>query len=115
MVGDVPREKEAGGALTRAIDYSSPPRIESVQPGLPGDRARLKPGDLVVRANGATVESRLQFTRIIRGCFHRPVEETEARDCHPLTFVIVPERRYGLDPPTRRAAAYVLAAMAVLS
>ena len=115
IVVDVPREQEARGALIRAIDYYFPPRIESVQPGLPGDRARLKPGDLVVRANGDTVESWLQFTRIIRGSVHRPVEVTVVRDGHPLTVVIVPERRYGLDPHTEQDVAYGFAGIGVVT
>ena len=86
-----------------------------MQPGLPGDRARLKPGDLVVRANGDTVESWLQFTRIIRGSVHRPVEVTVVRDGHPLTVVIVPERRYGLDPHTEQDVAYGFAGIGVVT
>ena len=103
---DVPREEGARLALIHAIDYYLPPRIESVQPGLPGDRGGLKPGDLVVRANTDTIASWTQFTRLIRWSIHRPVDVTVWRDGRPVVVQIVPERRYGPDPHTGTDVAY---------
>jgi regulator of sigma E protease len=115
LVVDVPRAQEARGAVIRAIDSYFPPRIETVQPGLPGDRAGLKPGDLVVRANGDTVESWLQFTRIIRASVHRPVSVKVMRAGRPVSVVVVPERRYGPDPHTEQDIAYGFAGIGVVT
>ncbi len=115
LMVDVPRAQEARGAVIRAIDFYFPSRIETVQPGLPGDRAGLKAGDLVVRANGDTVESWLQFTRIIRASVHRPVNVNVVRNGRAVSVVVVPERRYGPDSHTEQEVAYGFAGIGVVT
>jgi len=107
IVLDVPRgDEDARVALLRALDNFFPCRIDVVTPGLPADRAGLKPGDLVVRANGDTVSSWNQFTRLVRRSVHRPVAVTVRRDGRTVDVRLVPERRFGPDPHSGLEVAY---------
>src|SRR5439155_873400 len=45
-------------ALAQALTRPDPPRLGLFEPGRPAIRAGLRPGDLLVRANGDTVRSR---------------------------------------------------------
>ena len=83
-----------------------PCRIDIVTPELPADRTGLKPGDLVVRANGDTVLSWTQFTRLVRRSVHRPVAVTVWRDGRTVDVRLVPERQFGPDPHTGEEVAY---------
>jgi len=42
-------------ALAQALTRLDPPRLGIVEPGRPAIRAGLRPGDLLVRANGDTL------------------------------------------------------------
>jgi regulator of sigma E protease len=81
----------ARGRAAGALIPLSPPRIGVVIPGLPGYRAGLKPGDLVVRAKGDTVRSWIALVQAIRASPGRALELVVQRDGALIPVTVVPE------------------------
>jgi len=67
------------------------PEIESVVPGLPAQRAGLKPGDLLIRLNGDTVRSWGQMVGVVRRSAGQPLTMTVLRAGQLVTVRLAPE------------------------
>jgi regulator of sigma E protease len=75
----------------RALFPFWPPRIGVLVPGQAGYRAGLKPGDLVIRANGDTIRSWLQLVGAIRGSPGTPLRLSIWREDTLVQVTVVPE------------------------
>lgn len=95
--GDVARE--LGLDLWRART-----RIEKVLPGGAGERAGLRAGDLVLRADGKVVEDGLAFSEAMRAAGGRPVRLEVERAGRVLPLTLTPE----LDAASGRGVARVM-------
>ena len=83
-----PRDRSrALGALSPRF----PARLGVLEPGRPGYRARLKPGDLIVRADGDTILSWSQAVTAIWGHAGRPLRLDVLRGDSVLSIIVTPE------------------------
>ena len=90
------------GAITALV----PARLGILEPGRPGYRAGLKPGDLIVRANGDTVRSWLGFVSAIWRSPGRSLTLDVLRDDSLLHVTLVPEVHRDSAPLGQRPAVY---------
>ncbi len=64
--------------------------IASLSPGMPADRAGLKPGDVIRTANGEPLRSLYRLHEIIRAASGKPVEIVYERDGVRRTVTVTP-------------------------
>ena len=69
------------------------PRVPGVNQGEPGDRAGIKPGDVIAAVNGKTITFRSQLMDAIATHPEQPVTISVLRDGHRLDIQATPERR----------------------
>ena len=69
------------------------PRVPGVNRGEPGDRAGIKPGDVIAAVNGQTITFRSQLMDAIATHPEQPVTISVIRDGHTLDVHATPERR----------------------
>jgi regulator of sigma E protease len=69
------------------------PRVPGVNRGEPGDRAGIKPGDVIAAVNGKTITFRSQLMDAIATHPEQPVTISVLRDGHLLDIQATPERR----------------------
>jgi regulator of sigma E protease len=69
------------------------PRVPGVNRGEPGDRAGIKPGDVIAAVNGKTITFRSQLMDAIATHPEQPVTISVLRDGHRLDIQASPERR----------------------
>ncbi|QOY92840.1 RIP metalloprotease RseP [Massilia sp. UMI-21] len=79
-------------------------RIEKVLPGGAGERGGLRPGDLILRADGNPVEDGMAFTEIMRAASGRTVRLEVERAGRVLPLAVTPDQ----DPASGRGVARVL-------
>ena len=85
--GSVRDRARVYGALSPLL----PPRLGIVEPGRPGYRAGLKPGDLIVRADGDTIRSWSQAVASIWAHPGRPLQLDVLRGDSLLSVKLTPE------------------------
>jgi regulator of sigma E protease len=108
-----PRDR---GRVAGALDPLLPPRIGVLLPGRAGYRAGLKPGDIIVRANGDTIPSWRILVQTIRSSPGKALDLAVWRNDSLLSVRVVPDAvpdssrgtgaTYGqigtsVDPPVR--------------
>ncbi len=79
------------GRILGAIGPLVPPRLGILEPGRPGYRAGLRPGDLIVRANGDTIRS---WSAAVAAIWHspgRPLALDVLRGDSLLRVMVTPE------------------------
>jgi regulator of sigma E protease len=69
------------------------PRVPGVNRGEPGDRAGIKPGDVIAAVNGKTITFRSQLMDAIATHPEQPVTISVLRDGRSLSIQATPERR----------------------
>ena len=100
-----------GGLVTRqavagALVRLDPPRLGILEPGRPAIRAGLKPGDVLLRANGDTVRS---WSDVLHAVWHspgRPLRFDVLRGATVLPVTVVPEARTETDTTSPRPRSY---------
>src|SRR5213596_4102832 len=80
-------------ALAQALTRLDPPRIGLLEPGRPAIRAGLRPGDLLVRANGDTVRSWSEVLRTVWNSPEKPVRFDVLRDGQIVQVTVRSEER----------------------
>ncbi len=93
-------------ALAQALVRLDPPRLGILEPGRPAIRAGLKPGDLILRANGDTVESWSDVLHAVWGSPGKPLRFDVLRDGATLQVSLVPETRTETDTSSPRPRVY---------
>src|SRR5207244_2331592 len=93
-------------ALAQALTRLDPPRLGLVEPGRPAIRAGLRPGDLLVRANGDTVRSWSEVLRTVWSSPEKPVRFDVLRDGQIVQVTVVPERKVETDSASPRPHVY---------
>jgi regulator of sigma E protease len=81
-------EVPAPGTLAKLGVIPATALISQVSPGSPAERAGLRPGDLILTADGAPVGSFASFAQTVRTSGGRPIELTHARagEIHEVTI-----------------------------
>ena len=69
------------------------PHLLSISPGEPGERAGLKPGDVIVAVDGETMTFQNQFREAIRKHPEMPMTLTVRREGTDLAVKVTPEKR----------------------
>ena len=87
-------------ALLRALIPLWEPRLGDVQPGRPGARAGLQPGDMVVAAGRDTVRYWQQLVRVIEGHPGDTVLLSVLRDGAVQSVAVVPQAEEQVDRET---------------
>src|SRR2546423_1253881 len=100
--GGLPPRRARGQAPPRL----DPPRLGLVGPGRPAIRAGLRPGDLLVRANGDTVRSWSEVLRTVWSSPEKPVRFDVLRDGQIVQVTVVPERKVETDSASPRPHVY---------
>ena len=93
-------------AVAQALVRLDPPRLGILEPGRPALRAGLKPGDLLVRANGDTLRS---WTAVLHAVWRspgQPIRFDVVRDGAPLSITVVPETKTETDTASPRPRVY---------
>lgn len=67
-----------------------PPRMDKIKEDSPAASAGLEPGDLIVKADGVTVQNWNQWVKIIRGSPGKPIQTVIDRDGVQLTINLRP-------------------------
>jgi regulator of sigma E protease len=83
-----------------------PPRIGIIEPGRPGYRAGLRPGDLIVRADGDTIRS---WSAAVAAIWRHPDRQMRLdvlRDGSLLTLTVTPEMHTDSAAQPPRPAVY---------
>ena len=68
------------------------PHLTQVSPGEPGARAGLKPGDVIVAADGKTMTFHTDFRSVISKNPDKPIRLSILRDGAPQTIVVTPRK-----------------------
>lgn len=96
-----------GGLATRqavavALVRLDPPRLGLLELGRPAIRAGLKPGDLLLRANGDTLRSWTAVIHMVRRHPGQPLRFDVLRGTSPLQVTVVPDSQTDSDSTTPR-------------
>ncbi len=100
--GGLATRQAVAGALVRL----DPPRLGILEPGRPAIRAGLKPGDVLLRANGDTVRS---WSDVLHAVWHSPGQPLRfdvLRGTTMLQLTVVPETRTETDTTSPRPRIY---------
>lgn len=97
------RDREA---LIGAVVPLEPPRIGLVDPGLPAGRAGLRPGDLIVRVNGDTVESWSALLQVVWRSPDRQISLDALRGDSVVHLTLIPKRLVETDSTSPRPKVY---------
>jgi regulator of sigma E protease len=93
-------------ALAQALVRLDPPRLGILEPGRPALRAGLKPGDLLLRANGDTLRS---WTAVLHAVWRspgKPIRFDVQRGAELLNITVVPEAKTETDTASPRPHVY---------
>jgi len=93
-------------ALAQALARLDPPRLGIVEPGRPAIRAGLKPGDVLVRANGDTLRSWSEVLHMVWNSPGKPVKFDVLRDAQLVSVTVVPESKVETDSASPRPHVY---------
>ena len=93
-------------ALAQALTRLDPPRLGIVEPGRPAIRAGLKPGDLLLRANGDTLRSWSAVLHVVWNSPGKPVHFDVLRDGRVEQVTVVPESKIETDSASPRPHVY---------
>lgn len=93
-------------AVAQALVRLDPPRLGLLDPGRPANRAGLKPGDLLLRANGDTLRSWSDVLRTVWRSARKPLRFAVLRGDQVLEISIVPEARVETDSTSPRPKIY---------
>jgi regulator of sigma E protease len=93
-------------ALAQALVRLDPPRLGILEPGRPAMRAGLKPGDVLLRANGDTLRSWSDVLHAVWRSPDRPLRLDVWRGGQVLQVTVVPEARTETDPASPRPRIY---------
>jgi regulator of sigma E protease len=83
-----------------------PPRIGLVDPGLPAGRAGLRPGDLILRANGDTIVSWNALLRVVWHSPDRQISLDALRGDSVVHVTLTPKRLVETDSTSPRPKVY---------
>ncbi len=103
LEGSTAREREA---LIGAVVPLEPARIGLVDPGLPAGRAGLRPGDLIVRANGDTIQSWNALLQIVWHSPERQITLDALRGDSVVHVTLTPKRQIETDSTSPRPKVY---------
>ena len=78
--------------------------ISQVDPQLGAQKAGLKPGDVLISADGQQIRSMLKLQNIIQKSEGQPVSLTVSRDEQLMHFSVVPQKSAGRNMADRRPA-----------
>jgi regulator of sigma E protease len=106
LVAHVAAREDARVALITALVRLEPPRIGIVEPGLPASRAGLRPGDLIVRANGDTVRSWNAVLQVVWNHPEQSVTLDVLRGDSLLHLAVTPKRQVETDSTSPRPKVY---------
>ncbi|RMG58688.1 MAG: RIP metalloprotease RseP [Gammaproteobacteria bacterium] len=79
---------------------SIPPVIGEISPNLPAERAGLRPGDLIVSANGQPIDDWMEWVEFVRAHPDQDVQLRIRRNGVPMELLLHPESR-GTDSGDR--------------
>jgi len=96
------RARQRAQALVRL----EPPRLGLLEPGRPAIRAGLRPGDLIVRANGDTIRSWNDVLHAVWNSPGKPIRFDVRRDTAVLGITVTPEPRTETDTASPRPHVY---------
>ncbi len=92
--------------LAQALARLEPPRLGLLEPGRPAIRAGLRPGDLIVRANGDTIGSWNDVLHAVWNSPGKPIRFDVRRDTVLLRITVTPEPRTETDTGSPRPHVY---------
>jgi regulator of sigma E protease len=92
--------------LAQALVRLEPPRLGLLEPGRPAIRAGLKPGDLILRADGDTIRSWNDVLHTVWRSPGKPIRFDVLRDGTVLQITVVPETRTETDTASPRPPSY---------
>ena len=92
--------------LAQALVRLEPPRLGLLEPGRPAIRAGLRPGDLIVRANGDTIRSWNDVLHAVWNSPGKPIRFDVRRDTALLRITVTPEPRTETDTASPRPHVY---------
>src|SRR3989475_9257154 len=92
--------------LAQALVRLEPPRLGLLEPGRPAIRAGLRPGDLIVRANGDTIRSWNDVLHAVWNSPGKPIRFDVRRDTAVLGITVTPEPRTETDTASPRPHVY---------
>ncbi len=93
-------------ALAQALVPLEPPRLGLLEPGRPAIRAGLKPGDLLLRANGDTLRSWGEVLHVVWNSPKRPLQFDVLRGAETLRVTVTPEEKTETDTGSPRPHVY---------
>ncbi len=93
-------------ALVQALVPLEPPRLGLLEPGRPAIRAGLKPGDILLRANGDTLRSWGDVLHVVWNSPKRPLQFDVLRDGETLPVTVTPEEKTETDTGSPRPHFY---------
>ena len=93
-------------AVAQALVRLDPPRLGILEPGRPAIRAGLKPGDVLLRANGDTLRSWSDVLHTVWRHPRQPLRFDLLRDPQVLTLTVVPDSLVESDSTSPRPKIY---------
>jgi regulator of sigma E protease len=93
-------------AVLQALVPLNPPRLGFLEPGRPALRAGLKPGDLLLRANGDTLRSWSDVLHTVWRHPGAPLRFDVVRGTSPLAVTVVPDSQTEIDSTSPRPKLY---------
>jgi regulator of sigma E protease len=93
-------------AVAQALVRFDPPRLGILEPGRPALRAGLKPGDVLLKANGDTLRSWTDVLHAVWASPGKPLQFDVRRDGAQLQVTVVPEAKTETDTASPRPRLY---------